>query len=190
MLTANRSSQIGMIYLTKSIKYFFLVDVLFLFCIHDHHYTTIYLTHRIIIAGIILLTYFLGKLQQSQNRSVLFQVFRSGMPQTPLKVPPFNLRAEILLITSSLLIFFLFWMYPAYANNAISNWFLDSILNIEDTPVFGFVFKVIGFFFLINLFVKMTHAFSYLLGGGIGNTSGGSRENHSNAEYTDYEDIE
>ena len=74
----------------------------------------------------------------------------------------------------------------------LSTWpFHDSIINIEDTPVFGFIFKVIGFFFLLSLIFKMVNTFTFLISGGkVGNqppNNNGSDSN--NNKFDDFEEI-
>ena len=120
------------------------------------------LLNKLILSALILIIYFTGKLQNRQSKSTFFQVTGSPFPQ--LK-PVFNLKAEIAVITASILIFTAFMFYPAYAQNPISRWFYESILDIENTPVFGFIFKIIGFFVLMSIIVKLVNGFSFMLSG-------------------------
>lgn len=162
LLSAGRKRSLGEVYIIKAVKYIFLADVTFLFCFSGSN-SSLYVVNQVILSGIILLTYFIGKLQQNQNRSIIFNFAGAGVPNMQ---PIFNLRAEMFVIALALMVFITFWFFPAYAVNPISQWFHDSILNIEDTPIFGFIFKVIGFFFLLSLIFKMLNAFTFLLSGG------------------------
>ncbi len=185
LLSAGRKRSLGEVYFIKAIKYIFLADVTFLFCF-DGSNSSMYIVNQVIFAGLILLTYFIGKLQQNQNRTVLFKLAGSGLPNMQ---PTFNLRAEMFVIILALLVFASFWFFPEYASNPISKWFHDSILNIEDTPIFGFIFKVIGFFFLLSLIFKMVNAFTFLLSGGkIGNTSRRKKEDRDD-HFDDFEEL-
>lgn len=148
-------------YSLKMIQYFFLVDVTFLFCVQKED-ATVLLPNELILAGLILILYFTGKLQNRQSRSALFQMAGNNLPQFGSQ---FNLRAEIIVITLSILFFTGFVFFPVYAQNPVSNWFYESILNIEDTPVFGFIFKVIGFFVLMGILVKLVNGFSFMFSG-------------------------
>lgn len=148
-------------YSLKMIQYFFLVDVTFLFCVQKED-ATVLLPNELILAGLILILYFTGKLQNRQSRSALFQMAGNNLPQFGSQ---FNLRAEIIVITLSILFFAGFVFFPVYAQNPVSNWFYESILNIEDTPVFGFIFKVIGFFVLMGILVKLVNGFSFMFSG-------------------------
>ena len=55
--------------------------------------------------------------------------------------------------------------YPQISENSVSHWFQRSIVDIENTVLIGFVFKAIGFFFLIGLFFKMLNALNYIISG-------------------------
>ena len=191
LLSSGRKRGVNEIYLIKAIKYFFLADVTFLFCVEGENTGTV-MVNQVIFAGIILLTYFIGKLQKNQARSIFFNFGGAKMPQAQTT---FNMRAETTVIIISLVIFALFWFFPEYAKNPISTWFSESITNIENTPIFGFIFKVIGFFFLISLIFKMIKAFTFIMNRG---TAGSSKfdnkddndptinENH----FDDYEEVD
>ena len=187
ILSSGRIRSKGLSYFIKAIKYFFLADVTFLFCL-DAESSNMVEINRVIFAGIILLTYFIGKLQQNQNRSMLFKFAGRGLP---VQQNNFNMQMEVLVIAISLVIFSSFWFFPEFSLNPISLWFKESIVNIEDTPVFGFIFKIIGFFFLVSLLFKMASAFTFLLSGGKGPTApmdptGTSRNDDS---FDDFEEI-
>lgn len=166
----------------------FLADVIFLFCIQQ--VGGVLLLNDVLIAGLILLIYFVGKIQSKQQRQS-FLSFRGqanipGMSDFVNRLKPaFDLRFEILVVVLSLLVFSGFYFAPDLAYNAISNWFLDSILNIEDTPVFGFVFKVIGFFFLLSVIMKITGGLMTLLSGG----KQASRQNDDDDHFDDFTEI-
>lgn len=161
LLTTGRKRSIGEIYLIKALKYFFLVDVTFLFCLERSDAEMI-VTNQLVIAGLILLTYFIGKFQNKQQSRVIFQMMNNGVSRQTIGFHPV---AEVVVIILSIVVFSFFAFYPEYARNPLSIWFHESIINIEDTPVFGFIFKVIGFFFLLNLMMKMSQGLTYLLSG-------------------------
>jgi len=184
MISAGRKRTLGEVYFIKAIKYVFLADVTFLFCI-DSSNSSMFGVNQVIFAGIILLTYFIGKLQKSQNRSLFFKIAGANLPQ---RQTSFNLRAETAVIILALGVFVTFWFYPQFASNPISKWFHGSIINIEDTPVFGFIFKVIGFFFLLSLIFKMVNAFTFLLAGGkVGNQPPTNNDNSD--KFDDFEEL-
>lgn len=192
MLNSGRKRTLGEIYLIRALKYFFLIDVTFLFCL-DRTGTNEIVINQIIFAGLILLTYFIGKLQNNQKKKMLFQAqFGAAGNNSPLMNSPFNIKAEMTIIIISLIIFGGFTFAPSLAYNPMSVWFLESIINIENTPIFGFVFKIIGFFFLLTLIFKMTNAISFILSGGKSNTPKGNDfdDDSSTKKFDDYTEVE
>lgn len=186
LMSAGRKRALGEIYFIKAIKYIFLADVTFLFCI-DNSNSSMLIVNQVVFSGIILLTYFVGKLQRNQNRSMFFKIAGANLPQ---RQTTFSLRAETLVIILALAVFVSFWFFPQYASNPISKWFHDSIINIEDTPVFGFIFKVIGFFFLLSLIFKMVNTISFLLSGGrSGNSIHQNKDDGKDDKFDDFEEI-
>jgi hypothetical protein len=163
LLSAGRKRSLMEVYTIKALKYFFLVDVAFLFCLENTE-TNLIVMNQIIMAGLLLLTYFIGKLQNNQNRQQMFKMMSVSNGMSHIQ-SQFDIRAEIVVILLSVLVFIGFWFFPDLAANPVSIWFHESIVDIEDTPIFGFIFQVVGFFFLLSLIFKMSGAFGYLLSG-------------------------
>lgn len=161
LLRAGRPKTIVEEYLLKFLQYFFLVNVTFLFCVQKNN-ASILMPQELILAGLILILYFTGKLQNNQNRLMLFQMSGANLQQFQSL---FNLRGEIIVITLSMAYFVALIFFPEYAANPISDWFYESILDIETTPVFGFIFKVIGFFVLLGILSKLANGFAFLITG-------------------------
>ena len=176
-------------YLVKTIKYFLLLEVTINFSEKVNQYDSN--LNQLIIAALILLTYFIGKLQNQQNKKVLFQMVAQGLPKAETK---FNIKAEIGVIVFSLLLFTGFIFYPEYSKNPLSNWFLESIESLENAAVFGFIFKIIGFVILMNMIMKMLNAISMILSGKpLGQKNNRFDQNQENKEDTnkfdDYEEL-
>ena len=189
LLTSGRQRTLVETYLIKAIKYLFLADVTFLFCLGDLN-THFIVSYQVVLAGIILLTYFVGKLQNSQNRVALIQMMGRGIPQMPK--PQFNLKAEIGVIAAALALFVILWFFPFLATNAVSRWFHESILSIENAVFFGFIFKIIGFFFILNMIFKMVGGITFLLNGGKtpGPANGIEDNDYNDKDFDDYEEVE
>lgn len=175
-------------YAIKLIKYFFLVDVTFLFCVEEKGLNI----NQLIITALILLTYFIGKLQNQQNKVVMFQMVTNGLPKNDVK---FDLKSEITVISFAILFFIGFMFFPQYSKNPISLWFKDSIHSIEEAAVFGFIFKVIGFFFLLSMIMKMINAISLLITGEPLSTSAAGFSQKTDKKdntdrFDDFEEIE
>jgi hypothetical protein len=158
-LRASRPKTIVENYLIKSVKYLFLVNVTFLFCLDLNQNNVSF--YNVMPSAIVLVTYFIGKLQQQQQRLQLFGQINAQIPQTN----DFNLKTEIILIVASIALFIGFLFFPQYASNNIANWFKSSILDIESTVIIGFIFKIIGFFFLLGMIMKMMNAINYIFSG-------------------------
>ena len=176
-------------YLLKSVQYFFLVNVTFLFCVQKED-SSVLMPNELIFAGLILIIYFTGKLQNRQSRSTIFKMTGNSMPAFSTM---FNVKAEIIVITFSILFFTAFVFFPDYAQNPISLWFYNSILDIESTPIFGFMFKVIGFFVLTSILFKLLNGFSYLLSGAPlvkVNRQFQSRNKNDDNKFDDFEEID
>lgn len=174
LLRGNQSKQLFEVYLIKTIRYVFLADVIFLFCIEQAG--GLVLLNDVLLGGLILLIYFTGKIQSKQKRQSLFNVRGSanvpGMNDFMNRFKPkFDIRYEILVVVLAMLVFGGFYFAPTWASNNISNWFLESILNIEDTPVFGFIFKIVGFFFLISVMLRIVNAVLTIITGGVQDTN-------------------
>ena len=161
MLRGPRPKTIIEEYALNYLKYFFLVDVTFLFCLDKGNGNEL-LLDQIILTGFILILYFVGKLQNKQNQFKILNFTGNALFKSKSL---FNLKAEIGAIIFSLLLFLAFFFYPDYALNPISNWFYESILEIEKTFFFGTIFKIIGFFVLLGILFKLLNGFFFLLSG-------------------------
>jgi hypothetical protein len=161
LFRAGRPKTIVEEYVLKFAKYFFLVDVTFLFCI-ERESANVLMLNQLILTALILVLYFIGKLQNQQNRLNLVQFAGARFPgSTDL----FSLPAEIAAIVFSMGLFGFFIYFPAYANNPISNWFYKSILDIEETFFFGTIFQIIGFFVLMGILLKLVNGIVFLITG-------------------------
>ena len=158
-LRAGRQKTIGENYLIKSVKYLFLVNVTFLFCLDLNKNDVSF--YNAMPSAIVLVTYFIGKLQQQQQRVQAFGQLNAQIPESN----DFNVKTEIILIVASIALFIGFLFFPQYASNNIANWFKSSILDIESTVIIGFIFKIIGFFFLLGMIMKMINAINYIISG-------------------------
>ena len=163
-------------YFFKGIQYVFLVNVIFLFSI-DMNSGSIALANLFPIIFILAL-YFIGKFQKSQNNVLMLS--RMGLATSTSK---FNSKYEIIIIILSLLVFIGFIFRPDIANNVVAFWFKESILDIESTAIFGFIFKVIGFFFLMSILFKTVNSFQYI------SESLFTKNQRKDSDFDDYEEI-
>ena len=187
MLVGGRTRTIVEVYLIKSIKYLFLVNVTFLFCL-DINQQDVTLKN-LLPSAIILLMYFIGKFQQKQKQIRLMGSFGNESFNEG-----FNIRAEIVLITAAIILFISFIYFPQYASNRVANWFRESIIDLETTVLIGFIFKVIGFFFLVGMIIKMVNAVIYILSGqpfiDIQTSINSGKEKRKSDDFDDFEEVE
>lgn len=183
LLTIGRPRQLVEVYILKAIQYILLVDVTFLIC-YDKHINGFDTQSQLVFGAVILVMYFVGKLQQQQKKQFIFQFYANGMMQNH---SGFNLRAEIGVISVAILMFIIFCFQPQWAYNPISEWFCDAIINIEDTPIFGFIFKIIGFFFLFNIVMKVVNGIMMLLSGKAFQKT--NQKQQDSNHFDDYEEL-
>jgi hypothetical protein len=104
--------------------------------------------------------YFIGKFQQKQKQLKIIGTIGQDLFQDS-----FNIRAEISLITISIALFISLLYFPQYATTGIAIWFRKIIIDLETTVLIGFIFKIIGFFFLLGMILKMMNGIIYILSG-------------------------
>ncbi|MCC6701673.1 MAG: hypothetical protein IT221_09115 [Fluviicola sp.] len=169
----------------KTLQYFLIAELTILFCIEQNDGDL----QRIILTGLILLMYFIGKVQNMQFKMMMIQIQGRGM-QTPEKP---NMRLEFGIVLLAMSLFTFLALYPDYAYNGVSKWFYTSIIDIETTPIFGFIFKIVGFFFSLGILFRMVNSISMILSGkAFGNRDNGSKNNPTNDDpnhFDDYEEI-
>jgi hypothetical protein len=141
----------------KTVQYLIIADITILFCKESDSPLL-----DLILSGMILLMYFIGKVQNMQTRFMIVQVQNRNFRQQQYK-PKMNLEFTVIALSMALFVFLA--LRPEFAVNPISSWFYSNIIEIEKTPIFGFIFKVVGFFFTISILFRMIAAFTVLLSG-------------------------
>jgi len=154
-------ASLGKTYAIKAIKYVLLVNVTFLFCLDRENGDINYL--QLGSAALVLLFYFLGRFQNQQKQA--FFLKRSPLQSMNQLIPPFNLQAEIGVVSLAILIFLTLIFQPSLANHSVAQWFHTTIKEIGDIPVIGFIFNVVGFFFMLGVVAKMVQGVLFLLSG-------------------------
>lgn len=174
----------------KLVQYILIADITIMFCERSSKSLELDLA----LSGLILLIYFIGKVQQIRMRRFFVQIQGQRLkPQEQFK-PNMNLEFGVIGLSLGLFAFLAF--YPDYAVNPVSTWFYQNIIGIEKAPFFGFIFKVVGFFFTLSILFRMVNAFSVLLSGQAfknpndknDNQSGGS--DRDSYRFDEYEEVE
>jgi hypothetical protein len=185
LLTIGRTRQTTEIYILKAVQYLLLVDVTFLIC-DTNEMSSMSHTNQLVFGAFILLMYFVGKLQRRKEKQIMIQFYANGLMRNETN---FNLKAEIAVISLAIAAYLFFWTQPTFASNPLSLWFRDSILDIEETPIFGFIFKVIGFFFLVNIVLKVVNAFLMILTGRAFDQTSQHSNDRKEDEFDDFEEL-
>ncbi len=173
----------------KTVQYLLIADVAILFCVNNPNGNLA----TAIITGLILLTYFIGKVQNMQFKAMMsIQIQGRNFTEGPKP----KMMAEFAIVALAMTVFgFLLWQ-PDFATNAVSTWFYSNIIDIENTPIFGFIFKIIGFFFTIGMLLRMVNALSVIFSGrAFGNRNNDrdpdqNRNNRQDTHFDDYEEID
>lgn len=181
-------------YLVKAIKYFFLANVTFRFCIEISPIDPSYILdwQRLMAGGVILLTYLLGKFQKQQERLQFFGGF--NMPKVN-QVYSFPLEISLLVLVT--LEYIGFYFFPYLSENLLAKWFEGSIKSLENAFLLGFIFKIIGFFFLIGMFIKLLNTINVVLSGkplfvtmsSFTQGHGQQPTANSDEQFSDYEEV-
>jgi hypothetical protein len=194
-------------YILRIIKYFLLVAVTarFVYLTSESEVLIHSEKTKIIISSIVLGLYLIGKLQKRE----MFAQFSMINNQT-LKgfVTYFDPKIERILVIGAMLLFVGFLIYPQIVNRSVVNWFTNSIIDLSSAFFFGFIFKVIAFFFIISIFNRGANIIGLLIQGKsiqqekpknpFSNFNGRFNSNQSEPkppltdddEFTDYEEID
>lgn len=174
----------------KTLQYLLIADVAIIFCTNNPNGNL----STSITTGLILLMYFIGKVQNMQFKAMM-SIQIQGRALTEGVKPKMGLEFGI--VALAMAVFgFLLWK-PEFAENAVSSWFYKNIIDIEDTPIFGFIFKVVGFFFTIGMLLRMFNALSVIFSGqAFGRNRNDNNRNQSrnnerqDNHFDDYEEVE
>jgi hypothetical protein len=154
---------------------------------------------HIVVGAIVLTLYLLGKLR---NRAILQELGKNPMlARFSTSIDP---KVELYLLIGSVSYFVACLLYPQMVDNNLVNWFTESIIGIYETPVIGWIFSVIAFFFLVNILMRAANVIGRILNGQSlfetrvktnfrphNDMFGGQSQNQSNENdgFSDYEDI-
>lgn len=115
---------------------------------------------NLVLGVIVLGLYLMGKLQK---RAMLNMI--SNHPIAGRFTVSIDPKVERYLLSGSLIYFIFCIQYPAMVDNGVVNWFTESIVSIYNTPVFGWIFAIIGFFVLVNIIFRGARVIGSLLSG-------------------------
>lgn len=161
-------------YILKALQYLLLVNVVMLSCLDQN---SLLVPSQLILTSLVLLLYFISKFQKRQQKSDMLssmnehiqnEINNAGVNMN-LRIPGmksrFNAAIEIIVILFSIALFILLSFYPHYAENTVAVWFYKRIVIFENLPLIGFIFKVVGFFFLLSILFKIVNGIGMLFTG-------------------------
>ena len=184
-ISGGKKQTLGEIYFSKAIQYIFLASVTVLFGIQNNGVNW----SNSFFSGLILSMYFIGKLQKNEQKNSLFMQINGLMKK---RNNSFEKKYEVIIISLALCSYVAFLFFPFLRENPVSKWFFNEIINFQNMPILGFIFKVIGFFFLMNILLKISNGIFFLLSGNLSNKNIYPNTNSSNKndEFDDYEEID
>ena len=185
LISGGKKQTLGEIYFSKAIQYIFLANVTVLFGIQNNGVNW----SNSFFSGLILSMYFIGKLQKNERKNILFKQFNGLMKK---QNNSFERKYENIIIGLALCSYIAFLFFPFLGENPVSKWFFDEIISFQKMPILGFIFKVIGFFFLINILIKISNGILFLISGNLSNKNihPNSDSSNKNDEFDDYEEID
>lgn len=178
MLTGMRPPFLAEQYILKGLKYIMLVNITFVYCLEfaPNEPTYVLNWQKLLPGGLILMLYLLGKFQKQQEQLQFLGAF-----QMPVQQRPYSKNLEIFLLVLAALTFTGLYFFPYLSQNMISRWFESSILSLEKAFFLGFIFQVLGFFFVLSVFSRLLKAFGHKP------PSAGPTEGQD--DFTDYEEV-
>jgi hypothetical protein len=117
-------------------------------------------TANMVIGILVLALYLFGKLRK---QTMMSQLAKNQLYAR--MIPPVDLKLEIYLMVGSMVFFAICLFYPALVSNDVVNWFNDSIVSIYDTAILGWIFKIVAFFFLVNIILRAANVIGRLVTG-------------------------
>lgn len=156
MLTGMRPQLLAEHYILKALKYALLVGITFAYCLDfaPNEPTYVLDWQKLVPGGLILMLYLLGRFQKQQEQLQMFARF-----QIPMQARPYSLKLEILLMVFAASVFISLYFFPHLTELALLQWFEKNIHSLEKAFLLGFIFQVLGFFFVVGVFVRLLQAF-------------------------------
>ncbi|MFN3916337.1 MAG: hypothetical protein ACK4K0_01235 [Flavobacteriales bacterium] len=139
----------------------------------------------LITGAIVLYLYLYGKMQRNKFRLQVSGNFSN------IKISN-KLKGEEWLIPLALLLYSFSMLYPQILDNSVNTWFYNSINDLYNAPVIGWIIGLVGIFFLIGMIFNGLAATGRLFQR-IGDIFGGKppKNNDGNKDhFSDFEIIE
>lgn len=130
-----------------------------------------------LLAGFILLMYFVRKLQKRQFMAAVSSAFGGMVKRAQENIDP---KIEWTVISLSMGYFVACLIWPSITDNIVNNWLKETISDFYHVPLIGWIIKLLGIFFLIGIIFRGIHALMSLL---TGKEPQGQFESYSSFNY-------
>jgi hypothetical protein len=137
-------------YLIRAIQYVFIVQTTLLFCYEKSSHLSLN-DGSIGITAMLLLFYFISKLHRRKRKNLLFKFMNNGQE---VITDRYSKLSEWGLIGLGIFFFIICLIQNQFIYNPITIWIQQTIIGIEKAPLFGFIFQIFGFFFVLNVLTK------------------------------------
>lgn len=149
-----------------------------------------------LLTGFILLMYFVRKLQKRQMMAQLSKSFQGMMRATSPNIDP---KLEWVVISISMGYFITCLIWPPITDNVVNNWLQSTIRDFYHAPIIGWIVKLMGIFFLLNIIFRGINAITSIIRGkepqsDFETFSNFNFESHhqrrNDEEFDDYEEVD
>jgi len=94
--------------------------------------------------GVILFLYLFGKLKRTEMKAAISRYFKNT-------TQPTNHAIEGALLAAGMVLYILCIYFPALYENSLNLWLFGSVTNIYNTPIIGWIIKIVGVFFMFAI---------------------------------------
>jgi hypothetical protein len=183
MLTMGQRKGVFEDILLRAGQYYFIVALTALVAIDPPKATSIEPRTLTITGLIVLFLYLLGKMERSRIQMAIKGNMFGNM--NVLQRQP-NRKIELVFLIAGLAFYTVCTFEPMAATNDATLWFQQSIWDIYETPVIGWIIGLIGVFFLLGMFLRAIMVIQLFINRLNGNTPSRPEERNEN-QYDDFE---
>lgn len=105
------------------------------------------------LIGTGIVTLFLYLLSKIEQRKKMIQ-FRVQFNKDKIQFSKSSLKYDLLIAWLTVIFYVSSLFYLPMIQNVMNNWFYNTIQNIYDTPIIGWIIGFIGVFFIFSIFLK------------------------------------
>lgn len=173
-------------YLLKAVNFYILASLTAMVALEQStYYATSHYGYEV-AGGIMLYLYLVSKFERQRFKFMV----QSGMRGMQMHQEQTSRTANTVFLVGTLALYITSLGFPEIINNNINQWFITTIRDIYDTPIIGFIIKVIGFFFLLNIIFRGIQQTQLLIAKINNKIEGNSNHKKDDDDFDDYEIVE